>query len=78
MQTWIRANIGALKERAGTAETNITNILARLGGISIVKCTTSEYGAMSTHDPNTLYVVLDDDTTDNTTVKKTTKRSAKK
>lgn len=78
MQTWIRANIGALKERMTAAENNITNILGRLGGLSLVKLTKSEYEAMETHDPNTLYVVVADPEPEPTKTKtKTTKRSVK-
>ena len=82
MQTWIRANIGALKERMTAAENNITNILGRLGGLSLVKLTKSEYEAMESHDPNTLYVVVADPEPEpepepTKTTKKTTKRSVK-
>lgn len=78
MQTWIRANIGALKERMTIAENNITNILGRLGGLSLVKLTKSEYEAMESHDPNTLYVVVADPEPEPTKTKtKTTKRSVK-
>lgn len=78
MQTWIRANIGALKERMTAAENNITNILGRLGGLSLVKLTKSEYEAMESHDPNTLYVVVADPEPEPTKTKtKTTKRSVK-
>lgn len=82
MQTWIRANIGALKERMTAAENNITNILGRLGGLSLVKLTKSEYEAMESHDPNTLYVVVDPEPEpepepEPTKTKKTTKRSVK-
>jgi hypothetical protein len=77
MQTWIRANIGALKERMTAAENSITSILGRLGGLSLVKLTKSEYEAMESHDPNTLYVVVADPEPTETTAKTTKKRSVK-
>lgn len=77
MQTWIRANIGALKERVTNAENNIASLNARLGGLSLVKLTKSEYEAMSAHDPNTLYVVVADPEPTTVTEKTTKKRSVK-
>lgn len=32
----------------------------RIGDISLVKCTQSEYDAMISHDANTLYIVVPD------------------
>lgn len=77
MQTWIRANIGALKDRMTKAENDIADINTRLGGLSLVKLTKSEYDAMSSHDPNTLYVVVADPEPTTSTAKTTKKRSAK-
>lgn len=32
----------------------------RIGSISLVKCTQAEYDAMISHDPNTLYIIIND------------------
>lgn len=77
MQTWIKANIGSLKDRMTKAENDIADINTRLGGLSLVKLTKSEYEAMSTHDPNTLYVVVGVPEPTTATTKTTKKRSAK-
>ncbi len=77
MQTWIKANIGSLKDRMTKAENDITDLNRRMGGLSLVKLTKSEYEAMSSHDPNTLYVVVADPEPTETTAKTTKKRSVK-
>lgn len=33
-------------------------------GLSWVKCTQAEYDAMSSHDPNTLYIIVEAETTE--------------
>ena len=76
MQTWIKANIGSLKDRMTKAENDIADLNRRMGGLTLVKLTKSEYEAIAEHDPNTLYVVVADPETV-TATKTTKKRSVK-
>lgn len=76
MQTWIKANIGSLKDRITKAEKDIADLDRRMGGLTLVKLTKSEYEAMAAHDPNTLYVVVADP--EPTTAAKTTKKRSVK
>lgn len=77
MQTWIKANIGSLKDRMTKAENDIADLNRRMGGLSLVKLTKSEYEAIEIYDPNTLYVVVADPEPTTATTKTTKKRSAK-
>ena len=36
----------------------VTALETALGGLSLLKCTQTEYDAMPTHDENTLYVIV--------------------
>lgn len=47
MQTWIKANIGKL--------------IARFGGMKLLKISKPEYEALDPKDPDTLYTVIDGD-----------------
>ena len=54
MQTWIRANIGALKNRCTILESRTgTNISEPM--------TIDEYNAIDPKDPNTIYIVIGND-----------------
>ena len=39
----------------------ISDINSALGGVSIVKCTQTEYDGMTSHDSNTLYIIIPDE-----------------
>lgn len=77
MQTWIKANIGSLKDRMTKAENDIADLDRRMGGLTLVKLTKSEYEAIAVHDPNTLYVVVADPEPTTAAAKTTKKRSVK-
>lgn len=47
-----------LEEVVIDLQNRVTEIETSLGGLSLVKCTQSQYNAMSTHDVNTLYFII--------------------
>lgn len=49
----------------GSAEINKTNekvnsVIKSLNGLTLYKCTQSEYDSMETHDANTLYIIVEE------------------
>ena len=59
MQTWIKANIGKLISRLSSLETRVTTIETNTGSKISEPITMEEYTAIDPKDPDTLYIVID-------------------